>query len=100
MNLGYMQTDPREQLARVHTFCIKRLQGEEEIDFTITVKEYFTPKDPAMPFLAQADKQINQRVAPYTPTGWGKTLEEALSTCIRELNRFPYYAEESQNATA
>ena len=32
MNLGYMQTDPREQLARVHTFCIKKLQGDEEID--------------------------------------------------------------------
>jgi|SRR5581483_4304520 len=97
---GYAQRHPAEQLARVHVFSIKKIQGDDEIDFTITVKEFFTPKDPAMPFLAQADKQTNQKIAPYTPCGWGKSLEEALRTCIVELNRFPYYHEEARSAAA
>jgi hypothetical protein len=60
---------------------------------TITVKEFVTPADPALQFFAQADKQTNQKVAPYTPSGWGKTLLEALLECNKEVNRFPYQAE-------
>jgi hypothetical protein len=34
-------------------------------------------------------------VAPYTPSGWGKTLLAALEECIREVNRFPYHETDS-----
>jgi len=56
----------------------------------ITVKEYVNPPYPTMRFLAQADKQTNQKIAPFTPNGWGSSLFEALSECIREIHRFPY----------
>jgi hypothetical protein len=87
---GFAQTDPSQQLARLHHFSVLKVQDDEEIEFTITVKEFYTPKDPAQPFVAQADKQTNQKVAPYTPTGWGQSLYEALSRCVKEVHRFPY----------
>ena len=90
----YAQSDPSEQLARLHLFSMmKKTQAGGEVEITITVKEFITPKDPAMLFFAQADKQTNQKVAPYTASGWGKTLFEALLECIKELNRFPYHGE-------
>jgi hypothetical protein len=91
----YAQHDPAEQLARLHLFTLKKHQDGQEIDFTITVQEFVTPRDGAMRFFAQADKQTNQRVAPYTPSGWGKTLLAALEECRREIHRFPYHGEES-----
>ncbi len=97
---GYAQSDPSEQLARLHLFSIKKLQDGKEIEFTITVKEFFTPKDPAMKYFAQADKQTNQDLAPFTPTGWGTTLLTALEECVKAINRFPYQAPESQTAGA
>jgi hypothetical protein len=71
--------------------CVQKLQDEQEVEFTVTVKEFATPKDGAMVFFAQADKQTNQHVAPYTPSGWGKSLLAALAECRREINRFPYH---------
>jgi hypothetical protein len=41
-----------------------------------------------MQFFAQAEKQTNQKVGPYTPSAWGETLD-ALLACVREINRFP-----------
>jgi len=87
---GYAQSHPEEQLARLHFFSMMKLQDGQEIEMKITVREYFTPKDPALLFFAEADKQTNQKVAPYTPCGWGKTLLEALEECVRAINRFPY----------
>jgi hypothetical protein len=87
---GFAQTDPSQELARVHTFCVKKIQDGQDILFNITVHEYYTPRDPARPFFAQADKETNQSVAPYTPSGWGQTLYEALSRCVKEIQRFPY----------
>ena len=86
----YAQTDPREQLAQLHYFSMKKLQDGAEIDMVITVKETFTPAMGVLQFFAQADKQTNQKTAPYTATGWGSTMLEALGACIREINRFPY----------
>jgi len=86
----YTQRDAAEELAHVHYFTMKKKQGEEFVDFLITVREYVTPKDPSMPFFAQADKQTNQRTAPYTPTGWGRSLSEALSNCMEAIRRFSY----------
>ena len=87
---SFAQTDPSQYLARMHQFCVIRHQDGEEIEFIITVKEYCTPRDPAQPFVAQADKQTNQKAVPYTPTGWGQSLYEALSRCVKEIHRFPY----------
>ncbi len=89
---GFAQTDPSQQLARVHHFSVIKQQDGAEIEFLITIKEYYSPKDPAQPFVAQSDKQTNQKVAPYTPTGWGQSLYEALSRCVKEIYRFPYQA--------
>ena len=87
----FAQSDPAQRLARLHYFSMeKKLESGGVIEFTITVQEFVTPKEPTMIFFAQADKQTNQHVAPYTPTGWGKTLVDALSQCVRAVNRFPY----------
>ncbi len=88
---GFAQTDPSQQLARVHLFStVKKAEGGGEVEFRITIKEFYTPADPALPFFAQADRQTNQKVVPYTPSGWGQTLYEALSRCMKEIARFPY----------
>jgi hypothetical protein len=98
---GYAQNDPSEQLARLHFFTMmKKSQAGTEVEFRITVKEFVTPKDGALVFFAQSDRQTNQELAPYTPCGWGKTLLGALQECVREINRFPYQAEDAQAAKA
>ena len=90
---GYAQSHPSEQLARVHHFSMTKVDSGRETQMTITVKEFFTPEDPAMPFFATADKPLNQKTIPYIAHGWGKTMLQALSACIREINRFPYQEE-------
>jgi hypothetical protein len=87
---GFAQANAEQQLAKLHYFSMCTKQESGEVEFTITVKEFLTPRDPAMGFFAQADKQTNQGVAPYTPIGWGKTLLAALAECMREVERFPY----------
>ena len=87
---GFAQNHPNEELAQVHLFSMKKQQASGEIEFTITVKEFITPKEPTMHFFAQADKDTNQHTASYRPSGWGKTMLEALSECVRAINRFPY----------
>jgi hypothetical protein len=87
---GFAQTRVSQQLAQLHMFSITKEQPEGEVEFIVTVKEFVTPKEPTMHFFAQADKMTNQKTAPYLPTGWGKTLLEALSECIKAINRFPY----------
>jgi len=60
------------------------------VEITINVKEFLTPKDPASGIYAEADKQTNQKVAPYTQ--WmGNTLLAALAQCMREVDAFPYH---------
>jgi len=90
---GFAQTQVSQQLAEVHTFSVMR----GEVEFLITVKEYVTPKEPTMHFFAQSDKLTNQNTAPYRPSGWGKSMLEALSECVKAINRFPY---EGENAKA
>ena len=86
----FAQVEPEQRLARVHHFSMVKNCDGAEVTFLISVKEYLTPQDPAMRFFAEADRQTNQKVAPYTPIGWGKTLLSALSECMREVERFPY----------
>ena len=87
---GFAQTHPSQQLAEVHTFSIMKVQPGLEVEFLITVKEYVTPKEPTMHFFAQTDKMTNQKTAPFRPCGCGKTALEALSECVKSINRFPY----------
>jgi hypothetical protein len=86
----FAQADEAQQLAKLHHFSMMKQQEGGEVEFIITVKEFMTPKDPAINFFAQADKQTNQHVVPYTPVGWGQTLLTALAQCMREIERFPY----------
>ena len=86
----FAQSDPSEQLARLHFFSMKKRQPEGDIEFIITVKEYATPEDQSMRFFALADKQTNQKAAPFTPCGWGDTLLKALAECVQSVQRFQY----------
>lgn len=87
---GFAQTHTTQQLARLHMFSIAKVQPGGEVEFVITVKEYITPKEPTMRFFAQTDTMTNQMTAPYRPNGWGKTMLEALSECVKAIDRFPY----------
>jgi hypothetical protein len=91
---NYAQEEPAERLCRIEHYAVIKQQAGVDVEFLITVKEYFTPPDPAMRFLAQADKQTNQKTAPYTPTGWGPSLLQALAECLKGIRKFPYEPEE------
>jgi hypothetical protein len=92
---AYAQVRPTDQLAQLRFYSIKKPQESGEIEFRITVWEYVKPRDPEMPFFAQADKQTNQKTAPFTPSGWGRTLLDALAECIEAVHRFPYEGPEA-----
>ncbi len=88
------QMDPKEELAQLHFFSVKKHQDEREIEFLITVKEFATPREIAGRYYAHADKQTNQKIAPYTPCGWGTSLVKALQECVRAVQQFPYQGPE------
>jgi len=84
------ESDPSEQLAKLHFFSLTVRQPRGEVEFRITIREYATPPRPGMQFYATSDKQTNQSTAPFTPCGWGSRLEDALAHCVHEVHRFPY----------
>lgn len=86
----FAQTEESEKLAKLQYFSITKKQSGQEIEFIITIKEFKPGADQSMRFFAQADKATNQKTAPYTPSGWGSNLLQALSACIKEIKRFPY----------
>lgn len=86
----FAQTDSGEELARLHYFSMKKRQGDGDVEFLITVREYATVHEQGMRFFAEADKQTNQNTASFTPCGWGSTLLKALSECVRAIHLFPY----------
>jgi hypothetical protein len=86
----YAQTDPAEELALLHHFSIKKPQDGQDIEFRITVKEYAERNSLQMRFFAQADREVNQDAAPFVPFGWGPTLLDALSECLKGVRQFPY----------
>ena len=86
----FAQEKPAERLCKIEHFSVLKQNPGGDVEFVITVREYVNPPDPAMRFLAQADKQTNQKTAPYTPTGWGSSLLEALGECIKSIRKFPY----------
>ena len=87
---GYAQRKPQEELALLHFFSFKKLEPGREIEFRITVKEFAERNQQGMLFFAQADQQTNQKTAPFTPSGWGESLGQALRECILNIDRFPF----------
>ena len=88
----FVQADPSEDLAELHLFSIKKKQAAGDVEFVITVKEYAERNTQYMRFFAQADKQVNQKTAPFRPFGWGESLIQALSECIKSIRQYPYEA--------
>jgi hypothetical protein len=87
----YAQADPSDELAQLSFYSMKKKQGGREIEFRITVREYAEqPPSQHSRFFAEADKQVNQKTAAIVPTGWGHSVLEALSDCIRMIRQFPY----------
>lgn len=89
----FAQSEPAEQFAQVQYFSMVKKQGDRDVEFTISVKEFVKPTEPTMRFFAVADKQTNQKTLPYTPCGWGNSLLKALSECMNAVRRFPYEGE-------
>ena len=89
----HAQTDPADELALLHYFSFKKRQPGGEIEFVITVKEFASRNALQMRFYAQADKEINQRTAPFRPFAWGDSLLLALSECMRTIRQYPYEPE-------
>jgi hypothetical protein len=93
----FAQKSPTEELAQLYTFSFKKCHGAGITEFLITVREYVEPPPGQhVRFFAQADKQVNQRIAPFLPTGWGKSLLDALSDCTRMIREFPCEEEQAQ----
>ncbi len=86
----FAEIDPAEDLAQLSFFSMKKCQPDGEVEFVVTVKEYVDRNRQHMKFFAQADKQVNQKVAPFTPFGWGETVLAALSECLKTIRRYPY----------
>ena len=59
----------------------------------ITVKEFASRNALQMRFYAQADKEVNQRIAPFRPFGWGESLLGALTDCMNAIRQNPYEPE-------
>ncbi len=91
----YAQADRAEELAQLHFFLMKKRQPGGEVSFRITVKEFASaPPGQHLRFFAEADKQVNQKTAPFLPSGWGDTILKALADCMRIIRDFPYEGDE------
>jgi hypothetical protein len=86
----YAQLDPSEALARLHYFSTKKRHATGEVELRITVREFVTAEVGDLLFYAEADKELNQKTAPFRPCGWSTTLFGALSECMRNIRRFEY----------
>lgn len=86
----FAQKSPNEELAQVHKFTFKKCHGAGNTEFVITVQEFAAPPPGQhVHFFAQADKHVNQKLAPFIPSGWGNSLLEALTGCTRMIREFP-----------
>jgi hypothetical protein len=91
----YAHTNSSEELAQLHFFQMKKTHPGGEVYFRITVKEFAAPLPGlTVRFFAEADKPINQKIAPVVPFGWGDSLRSALSECMQMIRQFPYEGEE------
>jgi hypothetical protein len=86
----YAQTDAAEELGQLHYFSLKKRLPNGEVEFVIAVKEFAVRNRLQMQFYAQADKEVNQKTAPFLPFGWGDSLLTALGECMRVIREYPY----------
>ena len=92
----FAQKHVSEELAQLHLFSFKKSQKHSDVSFVITVREFASPPPGQfVRFFAQADKQVNQKIAPFVPAGWGNSLLDALSDCTRAIREFPYEGEDT-----
>ena len=95
----FAQKEVSEELALLHHFSMKKRQKGGDIHFVVTVREYVAPPPGQFArFFAQADRHVNQKTAPFLPTGWGNSLLDALSDCARMIREFPYEDEDTPSA--
>jgi hypothetical protein len=95
----FAQKSPSEELAQLHLFSFKKCVSGVVVDFTITVKEFAAPPPgQTFKFFAQADKEINQKIAAFLPSGWGNSVLEALTGCTRAIREFPCESEEAKSS--
>jgi hypothetical protein len=85
----YAQQDPAEEFALLHQFSFKKAQAGGDVEFTITVREYAERNSLQMRFFARADREVNQDAAPFVPFGWGPTLLDALTECLKGVRQYP-----------
>jgi hypothetical protein len=86
----FAEIDPSEELAQLHYFSMKKHQPNAEVEFIITVKEFVDRNPHHMRFFAQADKEVGQKTGPFRPFGWGPTLSQALSQCMKLVRRHSF----------
>jgi hypothetical protein len=87
----FAQDHPSDELAQLHFFSMKKIQPNGVVEFQIVVREYASQNtNRSMRFFAEANRQTNQTIAPFTPCGWGSTLYKALAECVEAIHRFPY----------
>jgi hypothetical protein len=92
----FAQKNAAEELAQLQMFSFKKCHGQGQTEFVITVREFAAPPPGQyVRFFAQADKPVNQKVAPFLPSGWGNSLLDALSDCTRAIREFPCDEEHS-----
>lgn len=91
---SFAQDDPAEELAQLSYFSMKKHQPGGDVEFVVTVRQYVDRNPQKMKYYAQADKQVNQKIAPFTPFGWGETMLAALSVCLKAIRSYPYEGEE------
>jgi len=84
----FIDCDLAEEFAELHYFSMKK----GDVEFMIIVKEYAQRNPQHMRFFAQADKQVNQKSAPFYPFGWGDTLIQSLTECMKSIRKYPYEA--------
>jgi hypothetical protein len=97
----FAQKNAAEELAELHLFSFKKCHQQGEVEFVITVREFAAP--PAgqyVRFFAQADKPVNQKLAPFLPSGWGNSLLDALADCTRAIREFPCDQEQASATQA
>lgn len=94
----YAQVNKEEELAQLHFFSMKKTQPGGGVYFRITIKEFAAPPSGmSARFFAEADKPVNQKIAPVVPFGFGESLRGALSECMRMIRQFPYEEDEEKS---
>jgi hypothetical protein len=87
----YAQKSAGEELCQLSFYAVKKREGDREIEFRITVREFVErPAGQHSRFFAEADQHVNRGTAPILPCGWGTSELEALAGCTQMIRQFPF----------